>query len=718
MKYNKLLFATCLLFSLDKPVLAQQEDLSVFGYWKYEQGNTGQILYKHLSNTAFGQLDARQNVIEKLVTKADWIKRQSEIRAKLAKAVGPFPEKNPLNPVITGKLKRDGFTVEKLYFESRPGYHVTAAMFIPDKRQEKAPAIIFCSGHSENGFRSEAYQRIMLNYVKKGFIVLAFDPIGQGERIQYVPGELQKSATHEHSYPGAQSFISGIPAANYFIWDGIRSVDYLLTRKEVDPARIGITGRSGGGTQSAYIAAMDDRILAAAPENYITSFDKLLRSNGPQDAEQNLMHGIKNGIDMSDFLTVRVPKPGLIVATTMDIFSIQGARDAFAETKRAYLAFGKAGDIQMTEDDAGHASTLKNREASYAFFQKYLSNPGSAADEKIEFFTDEELHVTPGGKAIASLKGESMFSLNEKYSTGVLKKREDARKATPTYQKDLINKISAIAGYTKPKGNHPVVFSGRLQRADYAIEKYLIKGGGEYQLPLLWLKPKKASGKTVLLLDDQGKTEALQKGELAEKLVRAGYEVVLPDLSGIGELGNGYLKGGDSMIDKTSLNLWFYGVLTQKSLVAVRAEEIAIVADFVKRSGNAGTSLSAVASGTVTADLLHAASFENPFSKLVMIQPLVSYQSIVSERLYKTKFVLSSVPGALPVYDLPDLVENVAGKGLLLINPVKATDQEMTQDELQKVYQKSEGQKQAGKFATKTGLNGNTIAESVLAWIQ
>src|SRR5690606_8342841 len=154
-----------------------------------------------------------------------------------------------------GTLRKEGYTVEKLYYESRPGYYVTAAMFIPDQRQGKAPAIIFCSGHSDNGFRAEAYQHIMLNYVMKGFIVLAFDPTGQGERIQYAGTALKKGAVNEHSYGGVQSFVSGLPPANYFIWDGIRTVDYLLTRKEVDPTRIGIAGRSGGGTQSAYIAA-------------------------------------------------------------------------------------------------------------------------------------------------------------------------------------------------------------------------------------------------------------------------------------------------------------------------------------------------------------------------------------------------------------------------------------------------------------------------------
>lgn len=710
MKCRLFLLSSSLLLTLSNCLFAQ-EDLSVYNYWKYEQGSTGQLLYKRISTQAFSYLDARRNMVAKLSTKADWQKRQQDVRAKLAKSIGPFPEKTPLNPVITGTLKRDDFTVEKLYFESRPGYHVSAAMFIPDKRQPKTPAIVFCSGHSENGFRSDAYQHLILNYVKKGFIVLAFDPIGQGERIQYQPNELKKGATNEHSYPGAQSFVSGITPANYFIWDGIRSVDYLLTRKEVDPARIGIAGRSGGGTQSAYIAAMDDRILAAAPECYITTFDKLIRSNGPQDAEQNLMNGIKNGLDIADFLQVRAPKPALIVATTMDIFSIQGARDTYHETKKAYKAYGKEDDMQMTEDDAGHASTLKNREASYAFFQKYLSNPGSPKDLEVEKFKDAELYASPNGNIISELKGQNLFSLTEKYSQGLIAQREKTRKSSPGFDKNLIQNVIRISGYSKPKENADVVFSGRMHRPDYAIEKYLVQGNGGYYIPVLWVKPKNAKGKTVLFLNETGKTQALGKDQLADKLAKEGYEVVLPDLSGIGELGNGFLKGGDSVIEDSPLNLWFGGILIDKSLVAIRAEEVGTLADFIKRNKTPNSQLMGFASGTLTSDLLHAASIENPFAKLVMINPLISYQSIVEERLYKPKYILSAVPGALPVYDLPDMVKGLSSGGLLLINPVKATGAELGKDQSDKFYPKA-----STTFQVQSGVKDNDLLESVLKW--
>jgi cephalosporin-C deacetylase-like acetyl esterase len=183
---------------------------------------------------------------------------------------------------------------------------------------------------------------VILNLVEKGFIVLAFDPLGQGERLQYPDAETGKSkmggSTKEHSYAGIQTLLTGTSLTDYFIWDGIRVLDYLETRKEVDMKRIGMTGRSGGGTQTAQIAACDERIYAAAPECYITSFKRLLQSIGPQDAEQNPYKAIAKGFDHADYLHIRAPKPALMITTTHDFFSIQGARETFAEVQKSYAA--------------------------------------------------------------------------------------------------------------------------------------------------------------------------------------------------------------------------------------------------------------------------------------------------------------------------------------------------------------------------------------------
>ena len=253
------------------------------GHWVMFDNNAD-VLYKHMAGQAIDMLSKRAETVSAIRTTADWKERQQFVESTLSRIMGPFPPKTPLNAKVERVIRKDGFRIEHVIYESQPGFFVTSSLFIPDKtpKNRKTPAIIYCSGHAEEGYRSEDYMHTIINLVKKGFIVFAFDPVGQGERLEYFDPATGKSAvggtTREHSYPGAQAFISGSSQAFHMIWDGIRAVDYLLERKEVDPERIGISGRSGGGTQSAYIAAFDKRILAAAPENYITNYTRLLQN--------------------------------------------------------------------------------------------------------------------------------------------------------------------------------------------------------------------------------------------------------------------------------------------------------------------------------------------------------------------------------------------------------------------------------------------------------
>src|SRR5690606_744155 len=312
-------------------------------------------------------LDARKEQVSQLNTVADWQQRQTQIKNSIWEVLGEFPEKTPLNARTLNTVKKLGYTMENIVYESLPGFYVTASLFIPDKTQKKAPAILFCSGHSGIAYRRDVYQLPLLNLVKKGFVVLAIDPIGQGERLQYFDADegVSKigSSTKEHSYPAPQTALLGQSVARYFTWDGIRGIDYLVSRKEVDPKRIGVHGLSGGGTQTAYIAALDERVAAAAPACYISSFKRLMESIGVQDGEQNYYHGIKRGIDHADFIEARAPKPTLIMANTADFFSIEGVYETMEELKPVYDIFGKPDNLEFVEDDHGHGYTQKTREA-------------------------------------------------------------------------------------------------------------------------------------------------------------------------------------------------------------------------------------------------------------------------------------------------------------------------------------------------------------------
>lgn len=639
-----------------------QEDLQVLNKNWLHFSDAPTSMYRHFSTLAFEQLQERREKIASLETVQDWQQRQEELKGKFAKVLSPFPDKTPLRPQVTKKIEKTNFTVEHIVYESQPGFYVTSSLYLPKGKRGKLPAIIYCSGHAPEGYRSETYQHVIQNLVNKGFAVFAFDPVGQGERLEYPAEEAGKSIlggpTKEHSYPGAQAFISGRSQAWFMIWDGIRAVDYLLTRKEIDSQRIGITGRSGGGTQASYIAAVDERIYAAAPENYITSFQRLIETNGPQDAEQNFLHGIAEGLDHADLLAVRAPKPALMITTTRDIFNIQGARETYKEVARIYEAYDKADNFSMVEDDAAHASTLKNREAMYAFFQEHLDLPGNPKDEETIPLTPEELQVTPTGQVASAYPGETVFSLNQKMTASF---------PISTDPNDNKEKAKVLSGYRSPSESAEPVMTGRLQREGYVVGKYFIRGEGDYIIPYLLAVPDKSNGQAVIYLHEDGKaTEAGAGGEI-EALVEQGFTVLAADLLGIGEVGLDQVVG-DSNFEGSSYNVWFGFLLTGRSIVGVHAADIVRLGQLLKRQGI--KDVHAWANGKLSPALLHAAAFEPVFSKIVLKQPLSSYTSLVSTRFYKPRYIMGTVPAALKSYDLPQLASIIENTSLLMIHPV------------------------------------------------
>jgi hypothetical protein len=656
-------------FSFGLKTIAQ-DDLDVIKNKWIEYSDAQNSLYHHLASQAYSLLEKRSTGVAGIKDLSGWQERQKYIRETLMKITGPFPEKTPLNAKILRTIQKEDYRVEHIVFESQPRFYVTSSLFIPSglKKNQKAPAIIYCSGHSADGYRSAVYQHVIINLVKKGFIVFAFDPVGQGERLEYFNPETGKSTaggpTNEHSYPGAQAFIAGSSQAQYMIWDGIRAVDYLISRKEVDPARIGITGRSGGGTQSAYIAAYDERIYAAAPENYITNFTRLLQTIGPQDAEQNLCSQLYYGIDHPDYLIVRAPKPAMMITTTRDMFSIQGARETEAEVSRIYEAYSAKGNFSGVEDDDVHASTKKNREAMYTFFRENLKNPGKTEDEEVTILTPDEIKVTVTGQISTSISGESVFSLNSAETAKRLNRINDSRKEITGHLSGVKESAMKLSGYVNPVDMAKPVFTGRIQKGDYVIEKYFIPGEGNYAIPYLIFKPTVPNGTAMIYLHPLGKAASASEGGEIEWFVKKGLTVLAPDLPGIGEMGPGILRG-DANIEGTSHNIWYASILVGRSIVGIRTGDVVrLVKILLNEIGI--NEIYGLARKELTPVLLHAAVFEPAIKRIALIEPLWSYSSLVMSHTYKSAFIPGTVPGSLKAYDLPDLIATLSPGKLLI----------------------------------------------------
>ncbi|MBP7141568.1 MAG: acetylxylan esterase [Opitutaceae bacterium] len=676
----------------DAPVVTPakpKSDLDVIAGWVQFRA-APDALYYHLNSEALSLLAKRDQQVGKIISKDDWRRQQEKVRHTLADIVGPFPERTPLNARIVSTVEKTGYRIENIVFESQPGFYVTAALFLPRNLSGAAPTVLYASGHALSGYRS-GYIPTILNLVKKGFVVFAWDPISQGERFQYL-GDTGKPLiggnNAEHAYITQQAMLTGSSLARLVIWDGIRAVDYLLTRPEVDPRRLGITGRSGGGFQSLYIPAFDDRIYATAPENHVCNNTRILQKIGPRDGEQNLFHMFARGIDHPDLLTARAPNPTLIIATTNDLFNIEGTRETFREVSRAYKAMGAPDNLKLIEDDAGHQSTTRNNETMYAFFQKQLGNPGSPATEKVEMPTKEELRVTPTGQVYTWLKGNTVSALSRREADRLVAHRQAEIAATGFKPSEIVAAAIRESGYLPPNPADRPVLTGRSHRSGYVVERYFVKGEGDYPIPYVAMLPEHPNGRAVLYLHPRGKAADGGKGGKMERLVRLGYKVIAPDLIGTGEVGPGISSGerhyGQMVNSGVNYKTWYLGMFIGRSVLAVRAGDVVKLAAILK--GDGVTEISAVAFGAIGPVLLHAAAISRDISRIALVDSLSSYHSAAATELYAPSFIEAFVPGALRSYDLPLLAASLAPRRTILHNTVDGAAKTLPADIVKQEY--------------------------------
>lgn len=326
--------------------------------------------------------------------------RRVYMRTKLIEAFGGLPPSDaPLNPQVTGTVQYEGYKVEKIMFESRPGHIVTTNMYIPNDVTAPRGTVLFVCGHSDIGKHSPVYQTVCQYLVQAGLVVLSMDPLGQGERLSYFDTSTLLSVTSEHDYVGSQCWPLGDSLARYFIHDIMRAIDYLCTREEVDASKIGITGSSGGGTQSSMAMVCDDRIAAAAPGTFIMSRAAYILAGAAQDAEQIWPGMSALGFDHEDILMGMAPRPVLVLAATEDFFPIEGTRRTVARVRRFWEMQGKGDCIGLKEDVSIHRYTETLARAAATFFAKHLLNRDVNVEEApIELRAPEELQCTVSGQ--------------------------------------------------------------------------------------------------------------------------------------------------------------------------------------------------------------------------------------------------------------------------------------------------------------------------------
>lgn len=347
--------------------------------------------------------EERRIRLEALKTREDAEHYVKDVRNKISAIFALPTEKTPLNAVCTGTEQRDGFRIEKIIYQSRPGLPVTSNLYLPDANNEKIPAVVFLCGHSAEGKSAEVYQTAAISLATQGYAVLVIDPFSQGERYQFlnVPNanSINGSCTREHCMIGKQQLLVDEFFGSWRAWDAIRGLDYLLERPEIDPARVSVTGNSGGGTMTSFVNALEPRFTAAAPSCYITSWQRNIENELAADAEQ-IPPGISGlGCEMGDLILARAPRPTLILGQKNDFFDARGTRETYEEVKRVYSLLGAEENVQLFIGPTNHGYSRHNREAMYKFFAQHNGISGELREPaETATLPPKSLQCVPAGQ--------------------------------------------------------------------------------------------------------------------------------------------------------------------------------------------------------------------------------------------------------------------------------------------------------------------------------
>ncbi len=659
------------------------EDLSVL---KTEPDGVppARMLNAYLQKEATKHFDARRKAIADLKTPEDIKRRQAELRAKFIEALGGFPEKTPLKPQVVGQLRGDGFRVEKVIYESRPDHHVTAALYLPEGKGP-FPGVLMPMGHSGNAKAADYAQRGCILLAKNGLAVLCYDPIGQGERRQLLDNQAKpaiSSSTSEHTLVGVGALLVGQNTATYRIWDGIRSLDYLASRPEIDPKRLGCTGCSGGGTLTSYLMALDDRIVAAAPSCYLTSLERLFATIGPQDAEQNITGQVAFGMEHADYITLHAPQPTLLCAATRDFFDIQGTWTTFREAKLLYGMLGHGERVDLAEFNTTHGYPKPQREAVLRWMRRWLLDKDDAPVEAdFPLFTDQELQCTRTGQVLEDLKGKSAFDLNRERALELGRQPEKAK----TGKADLLKQVRQRIALPERIEPAKLTEVGKVPRDGYSIRKLAFETELGITVPGLLFTPDKVdeTAPMILYLNGEGKAVDAGPGGPIEKLVKAGQRVLALDVRGLGETAPGKPPANRPSYFGADFKETFLGLHLNRPLLGQRVHDVLAVLEAMAKDAREGVHILGI--GTAAPIALHAAAFEPRIKRITLDKPVVSWSAVVATPITYNQLT-NVVPGALQIYDLPELAATLAPRPLTLSAPIDPTGKPVTPAVLDETY--------------------------------
>jgi len=530
---------------------------------------TPYLLYQ--TALAWNQDELRQERWSRVKNESDLLQLRAELRQSLLEMIGGLPtEKTALHAAITGRILATGFHIEKLIYQSLPGFYVTALVYVPDNGDKVHPAILVPAGHSPDG--KAHYQALCQRLALRGYLVISWDPVGQGERSQFWDAKTNKSRYNlicgEHAVMGNLAYLAGANLARWEIWDGMRAVDYMLTRPDVDGERISITGTSGGGAQTALLGALDERIKVIIPSCYITALpmrvENRIFADPDSDPEQDLLGFISKGVDNAGLLLMMYPRPVMLATTTLDFFPVQGAYKSYSEVSAFYRRFGHADLIEIVESYNRHEYSLKNQEAALSFLDRFNDLPVRHDLPSVSAFSDADLRVTRSGQvATDHPEGHTLLQFIAAYAA------ETSHRNSTTFAKvyrgyqdpDVASwRVSRYDGYSPVRElGWEAVGSSTIGAVH--IDRYVLHHSTYLEMPLLHIYDDGSHPHgAVLWFSLDGKASGKDWPQIL-RLLGDGYEVFSFDVRGLGETRMNYrtdtsdvLHSAQDTFDKAYVN--------------------------------------------------------------------------------------------------------------------------------------------------------------------
>ncbi|MBK9169165.1 MAG: acetylxylan esterase [Bryobacterales bacterium] len=625
----------------------------------------------------------RRAAIEALTSQAAVTARAGFVRDTFWRLAGGLPERTPLNARTTKSFARQGYRVENVIYESFPGIHIPANVYIP-AGDPPFPGVLLQMGHSLNGKAYTGYQRCAQGLVRLGFLVLAFDPMGQGERVYYPARDLSRtrlaSADDEHTLPGRQMLLFGDTSTRFQTWDAIRSLDYLAAHPLVDPARLASTGQSGGGTLTMMLACADDRLAAAFVSMGNTENFACRNFNPPgstDDAEQNFVGSGPAGFDRWDLLYPMAPKPLCIQVSAKDFFGtyspsyMESGREEYAALERVYRVMGAADRIAWGETGLPHGMALDTRLAIYSWFTRWLQGRTSPVTAEPPTAPEEDrvLFATESGSTTRSLNGDSPFSRN--------RQRQITRRVKP------LAEVLGVPGepsrarfhvlHTAPGMSGVIVGAELESEPGVWVPAWIFRPASSVQQPAL------------LALDSAGRNARWREGDLYQQLAASGQLVCAPDVRGIGDLAPAYGRGAASYArSHNSEENWAWASLILGTpLLSQRVTDIRAAASALRAM--TGAPVRVAARGPLCVPALCAAALEPDIASLYLTGMLATWRHLVDEEEYTHTFA-NFLPGVLLHTDLPEIAAGIGPRPVTLAGLVDAAGRPVFPEEAAKLY--------------------------------